>query len=446
MEICLINPPIEDFYSTGIRRQPLGLLYIASSLVQYGYKVILINGHTPAKKILPIPKEFEYLKPYINRQYNPFPFKNYYRFGASSEHIENQVSILKADVFFIQSHFTPYYRESANIMKLIRSTHPSSVIVTGGYHASLYPEYFLKNGLADYVITGEGEQASIELLAALEKGDNTSLISNLSRISSGKIMQSPNELIHNLDDLPFPARNLLPLRDFRAYRKRIVSMISSRGCPHRCKFCSTGAFWGNTHRTRSVQNVIAEIDHCVSEYGLGIINFEDDNIFPERKRALRLLSALSDYRKHNRNSLEFLAMNGISLETVDDEIICHMKRAGFSEINLSIATISEEIQRRLARPFDTNRFSAVAGAAKSLGMKLRSYFIMGLPGQDRKEIEATIEYLKSLGTDAYPSLYYDVNADESEWFMQRSSAFYHERPGLSREDQIDLFHKCITAR
>ncbi|PKL17414.1 MAG: radical SAM protein, partial [Spirochaetae bacterium HGW-Spirochaetae-5] len=93
MKITLINPPIEDFYVTGIRRQPLGLLYIASALIKGGFKPVLLNCHSGKKSVMELPAEFSYLKPYINNS-DPgirFPYKNYTHYGMSWQEIERQI-------------------------------------------------------------------------------------------------------------------------------------------------------------------------------------------------------------------------------------------------------------------------------------------------------------------------------------------------------------------
>lgn len=171
MKIILINPPIEDFYITGIRRQPLGLLYIAAALRSAGYNPSLLNCHSGKKSVMDLPEEFHYLKFYIN---NPgpelrFPFKNYTHYGMSWQEIETRIKNAPAELYFISSLFTTYYKETERIIEMIRKHNRNAYIAVGGYHPSLYPEYFMNETSADFVITGEGENASVELVRALER-------------------------------------------------------------------------------------------------------------------------------------------------------------------------------------------------------------------------------------------------------------------------------------
>jgi len=137
-------------------------------------------------------------------------------------------------------------------------------------------------------------------------------------------------------------------------------------------------------------------------------------------------------------------MNGISLEKVDDEIIVLMKRAGFGELNISLVTHSEDIQRSEKRPFSSEKFKNIAESAKRQGMNVRGYFILGLPGQNADEIDETISFLKSIDVKVFPSIYYNIYSPQGEWKMQRSSAFYNENELLTRDELFKSFNSCFS--
>jgi radical SAM superfamily enzyme YgiQ (UPF0313 family) len=444
MKILLVNPPIEDFYITGIRRQPLGLLYIAASLRAARYSPEILNCHTGKKHELDMPVEFDYLRKYTDNS-DPelrFPFKNYTHYGMSWHEIETRIKRTPADIYFVSSLFTTYYQETEKIVSLIRKNSSDAVIAVGGYHPSLYPEYYIKKGVADYVIKGEGEVAVVKLVQVLDSGgrpeDIPGIFSGRSNAEEKKLMAA----VPDVNGLPFPLRELLMQRDFRAYRKTFISMISSRGCPNRCEFCTGRTIWGNSYRSRSADSVIDEILHCIYNYGADIINFEDDNLFPAKKRACELLTEIIKMKKNRKVNPEFTAMNGISLENIDEEIIPLMKDAGFNELNISLVTQSSEVQRLNRRPFNSLKFRSIAECANRAGLNVRGYFILGMPGQDIKEIENTISFMKSLSIQVFPSVFYNVFSQESEWKMQRSSAFFNETGDLTREDVIKFFNRC----
>lgn len=433
MKILLINPPVRDFYATAVRRQPLGLLYIAAALKKAGAEVELLNGHTPKKKIIPLPEEFSYLEKYMqgDKKLPPFPYKNYYHFGMDFTEMGKRIKESNADLYMISSMFTPYYRETLRIIQEVRASHPAAFIAVGGYHASLYPEFFLNETGADFAITGEGE-VSAPLLAENIKTKH---------VERKQIISSPSL---DINSLPFPAREMLKKRDFRFYKKRAVSMISSRGCPHACTFCTGRTIWGTSWRPRSIDFVIKEIALCAGTYGAGLVNFEDDNIFPSKTRARALLEGIIHWKESTGTAMEFSVMNGVSLENMDREIISLMKKAGFNEINISLVSQSAETCRLQGRPFTAEKFKEIVTAAKDKGMNVRGYFILGLPGESVADMKETISFMKGLDISFYPSVYYNVESPPSEWMMQRSSAFFNESEKVSRDELMRLFHSCFS--
>jgi radical SAM superfamily enzyme YgiQ (UPF0313 family) len=446
MKVCCINPPIEDFYCTGVRRQPLGLLSVMAALREAGHEVEFINGHSPKKSVMALPAEFLYLAPCMNaaEEALQFPFKQYCHFGLSFQEIDRRIGASRASVFFISSLFTPYHDEHAAIAAMIRRHKPGAPIIAGGYHAALHCEELLAAGAADYIVTGEGERAAVLLLEHLEGGITLSKVPNLCYRDHGEFFRTGWFLEPSLDVLPLPARDLLADRDFRFYRTRAVSLAASRGCPNRCDFCSSREFWGGRYRRRSAASVVHEIDHCGDRYGARVFNFEDDNLFAVKDAALELLEALARCRARHDGDMECTAMNGVSLEQVDEEVLAAMARAGFREMNLSLVTLSGDILAGHGRPFDAADFRQRAFDAKKIGMAVRAYFILGLPGQSNDEVNATLDFLRSMDVMVFPSVFYDVKRPRQEWKMQRSSAFYNESPLMTRADLLRHFNRAMA--
>ena len=238
MKITLINPPIEDFYVTGIRRQPLGLLYIAGTLMKAGYNPVLLNCHSGKKSVMQLPAEFSYLKSYINHPDHElrFPYKNYTHYGMSWQEIETRIKKTPSEIYFISSLFTTYYQETERVIEIIRKYAKGSYIAAGGYHASLYSEYFFERTSIDFVTQGEGETSTLELVRAIENGESLESVSGLVYRDHGVVKKNDCLSKPDITLLPYPARELLPGRDYKAYRKNFISIISSRGCPNKCSF------------------------------------------------------------------------------------------------------------------------------------------------------------------------------------------------------------------
>ncbi len=448
MKACFINPPVEDFYATSVRRQPLGLLYVAAAVRNAGFGVEMINGHTPARREIETPAEFAYLARFRENA-DPlltFPFARYCHFGMSFQEIEKRVRDSRADVYFVPSMFTPYYREADRVIAMVKRHRPGAPVVTGGHHATLYPEYCLTGGRADYVVPGEGEAASAALMSCIASDGDPSLVPGLAFRAYNTVVMTGARPAADIDRIAPPARDLLLDRDFKAYRGRIAAMITSRGCPNRCDFCSVRVIWGGSYRTRGIDPVIEEIGECTGRLGATMINFEDDNLFASADRAHSLLEALIAFRETGGPPLDLTAMNGVSVERLDDGIIGLMARAGFRELNISLMSHSPELQQRHGRPFSSDRFAAVARAARKHCMKVRAYFILGLPGQKAEEVRDTAGFLRGLDAAVFPSVFYNVRAPREEWLMQRSSAFFNETEKLSREELIRLFNECSGSR
>lgn len=442
--VVLVQPPIEDFYTTPLRRQPLGLLSLAAVARQQGWEACLINGHSPKKRPIALPREFDYLRPFMEHR-DPglrFPFRSYYHFGLSFQEMQRRIRALPARLYALSLAFTPYHREGETILEMIRSEHPHTPIVIGGPHATLHHNYYLEQGLADYVILGEGEEALARLLDYLNDADaDLEAIPNL--VFRGRQHPPALQPVRTLDALPFPARDLLLARDMKMYGRAGVSLLFSRGCPHACAFCSSRAVFGRGNRRRSSANLIQEIDYCWNQFGTTVFNFEDDHLFADPDACAVMLQQVIHYQQRHNIRFDLCNLNGSCLETLDNSLLTLMRRAGFRSLDLSLVSAGEAVQQGSRRPFDSPGFTTVVQEAHRLGMHIRAYFILGLPRQNKEEIEDTIALLQSLPVLPVPSVYYDVMRPEPDhWMLQRSAAFANETRHLQREDLIRYFNQA----
>src|SRR5918994_720531 len=208
MKLLLIQPPVQDFYDTDVRLQPIGLAYLKAAVNQHlpGVDVIIKDYHAGyGRRTVAIPKELVYLKDYYSiADKSPFStFHRYYHFGKPFDDIERDIAELKPDVVGISSLFTPYYREVLEIAARVKK-HLSVPIVVGGSHASAVPESMLTSPWVDYVIRGEGEKPLVELLRYLRGETGIASVPNLSYKSNGRHCSSPIGENFPMDELPFP--------------------------------------------------------------------------------------------------------------------------------------------------------------------------------------------------------------------------------------------------
>ena len=160
MRIALLQPPVEDFYQTSIRTEPVGLLYLAAALEAAGHTVRLFDFLSSRdKQAIPFPADFSYLKPHFNlNDCSPIrAFKHYYHYGLSWRAVEAALLAEKFDIYAITCMFTPFQSQARRLAALIRSHFPDRLIVAGGTHATSSPAEVLGGGIFDRVFQGEGE-------------------------------------------------------------------------------------------------------------------------------------------------------------------------------------------------------------------------------------------------------------------------------------------------
>jgi radical SAM superfamily enzyme YgiQ (UPF0313 family) len=460
MKILLIQPPVQDFYQTSIRTQPIGLAYLAASLRTHGHEVEILDCQTEKKRSIPIPPELSYLKdfyPFNDR--SPFKlYTGYYHFGMGWGEIRKKIEDSEADVFGISSSFTPYHGETLEIARIIKEWDRRKIVVMGGAHVSCNPEGVLKTPFIDYVVLGEGEIRFPLLLENIKKG-KTGKIEEIDGIGyrvNGEIQINPlQSFVQNLDSLPHPARGLLDLDRYRMKRKRSTMIITSRGCPHGCAYCSTHLVMGASFRTRSPESILQEMIECQKKYGIQIFDIEDDNFTFDKERAKRLMGFIietfGEQTLSTAGRLELSAMNGVSFASLDGELLRLMKKAGFKTINLSFVSTDFSVKERMKRPGLSIDFKEIVDKAEQVGLNVIAYAILGMPGQSTKEMVDTLIYLMGKRVLIGPSIYYPTPGTPlferckkegilpfhpSRW---RSSALPIETMDFNRLDIIALF-------
>ena len=454
MKVLLIQPPIRDFYQTSIRTQPIGLAYLAASLKSHGYEVGILDCQTSEKKSIPIPSELSYLKdfyPFNDR--SPFKlYTGYYHFGMSWDEIREKIKGSKTHIFGISSSFTPYYQEALEIARIIKEWDQKRIVVMGGCHVSCDPESVLKSPWVDYVVLGEGEIRFPYLLKQIEKGTGGHLkeVDGIGYKENGEIKINPlSTFIEDIEDFPPPARELLDLNRYRIGKKRSTMIITSRGCPHGCAYCSTHLVMGSSFRSRSPQSILQEMIDCTHRFHIRSFDIEDDNFTFDQERAKRFMSLVVE--TFGEGNLELSAMNGVSFNSLDKELLPLMRKAGFKTVNLSFVSADPSFKERMGRPGTTEAFDKILGEAGQAHLNVTAYAILGIPGQRVGEMVDTLIYLMGKRILLGPSVYYPtpwtplfeqckakelLPSSRSQW---RSSALPIETEDFSRLDIVTLF-------
>ena len=454
MRLLLIQPPVEDFYDTDIRLQPLGLCMLKAAVKKHLPHIEVIvrdyhQGH--GRMTITLPTELSYLRPYYPYpDYSPFSmFHQYYHFGATFEEVGRDAAGLRPDIVGISSLFSPYYREALACAEEIKKRLDVPIIM-GGSHVSASPLSILKDRNVDYIIRGEGERPLVEFLKAFQSKGPFENVPNLGFKINGEPFLNPMGAPYDINDLPLADLSDLPTDRYLFEKKPICFLTTSRGCPHKCSFCSVRITFGEKFRRRSPEDVLAEIKKRYTE-GYRVFDFEDDNLSFNREDFKALLNRL--IKEFPQGDLRLVAMNGISHISLDSEILGLMKKAGFSHLNISLVTANTDVLLKVRRPHTLEKYLEVVKCAHALGLEIVSYQILGLPYETLEDITATMATMATLPVLMGVSIFYltpgcPMTDDfpcmtESDILKSRSTAMAIETDQFRRSDLYTLF---ITAR
>ncbi len=453
MKVLLIQPPVRDFYDTDVRLQPIGLCYLKAAAKQHlpNVDVLVKDYHGGCgRHTVPIPKELQYLTDYYPvADKSPFStFHQYYHFGKPFDEIEAEIAGIRPDLVGISSLFTPYYREALEVAARVKQRRNVPVLM-GGSHASAAPESLLSSPDVDYVIRGEGERAFVEMLRFLRGEKTIREVPNLAYKKHGEVCFNPLADNFPLDDPPIPDWTDFQPSSYELAGTPMAFMITSRSCPHQCSFCSVHTTFGTDYRRRSLDGVLEEIELRYQE-GYRVIDFEDDNLTYYKSTFKELCRRL--IARFPNGEMEFVAMNGISYLSLDDELLELMFAAGFSHLNLALVSSDKTVRETTKRPHTLDAYLKVVHKAVELGFKIVSYQILGLPNETLTSMIQTLAFNARLPVLLGASPFYQTPAapiarglslTEVDYIKARLTALAVETDEFNREDVYTLF---VTTR
>ena len=366
MKVLLIQPNYRRIYAYAKNREitpifpPLGLAYIAAVLKKNNIPVKILESNV---------------------------------FDLTHEQIKKEIIKYKPDIVGITS--TTSLIEEANEIALLCDK--KIKVVVGGVHASSLPEETLKEvDRFDFLVRGEGEFTMLELVQKkpFEK------IKGLSYRKNEKIIHNPpRELNENLDELPFPARELLPMdKYFSAGAKQTPSdyILSSRGCPYQCIFCADHLVHVRKFRFRSPENIIKEVEELYKKGGKDW-DFIDDNFTLINERVEKFCGLMM--QKGLNKKMSWRCANGIRVDRITTELLKKMKEAGCYMVSLGIESGNEEILRNMKKDTNLDKIRKAVKWCNEVGIETRGLFMFGNLGENEKTMQDTIDFAKSLDLD-----------------------------------------------
>lgn len=390
MKVLLIYPPITLHKldtSPPTKSVLIGLGYIGSALQRVGYRVKILDC-------------------LISSSYNYSVDSNFTRFGLSDEDIIKNIKSFHPDVVGISCMFTSYFKDAHNIARIVKEYNKDILVVFGGIHTSTFPEIVMKDNNVDVAVIGEGEITICELLDAYKNKRNFNGIKGIINRQNGKIKrEEPREFIQSLDEIYFPAWELLEneleivkkenQNNKFLMRKPVGYILTSRGCPNDCYFCSVKLAWKRSWRARSAKNVVDEIEFLKDKYGYSEFLFVDDNSSVSKARMHKICDEILK-RKLN---VKLATPTGIAIDTLDKEILTKMKKAGFYRLCFGIESGDMETQKIIKKRIDLNKAKEIIAQANKLGFWTSGSFILGFPHETMGTIRATVEFAKSSNVD-----------------------------------------------
>ena len=397
MRVCLINPPRIHPKSWGRPNvfQPLNIAYVAAVLERQ-HETHVIDATNEGLRNL---EQIDETKYWV---------------GLTNTEIADRIKRWSPDVVGINIPFSGWSRTAFEVASIVKSVDKNIITVLDGQNPSARPVDCLANPNIDFVIIGEAEYTMDELVGILEEGNKQKLkeTRGIAFNENGKtVITSSRPAIQDLDSLPFPARHLLPMDKYFALVKENplrgeiskpwTTMITSRGCPYNCVFCTVHTVMGRKWRGRSPENVLEELEQVVDTYNVKQIDFHDDNLTLDKKR----METICDMIVERGIDIEWYAPNGVRADTLDENLLRKMKKSGCKKIRIAPESgVQRVVNQVVKKNLDLKAVEKAVVLAKKVGIKVGCFFVIGLIGETKEDMKESIKYaykLRKLGADVF---------------------------------------------
>ena len=418
--ILLLNPP-NTMPNDSARRltTPLGLLYIGAMLEKNGFNVKIIDS--PCEGYNNLKSEGRYVT-----------------YGLSDSEIIRKVNDFKPDLVGVTSMFSAHQNNALHVCDLIKQADKEIPVVLGGVHPSLCPEESLQSNSVDYVVIGEGEHRMFNLINSLNDGKTEFDFDGIAyKKREELIVNSSIARIENLDELPMPARHLIDIERYIEIgvpfapfprKSRVEQIMTSRGCPGKCIFCSSIKLWGRKFRMRSVENVMQEIDELVNKYKIQEIQFSDDNLTVNKNRCMEIFKRMEPY------NLVWCTPNGVMIQTLDKELIEAMAKSGCYQLSFALESGSQRVLKEIIEKNvpEKEEVKELIKICHDNNISVHGMLIIGFPGETREEMQETLDY--PFGLDLDSASYFIANPLPGS----RLYELCREKGYLKKERKIDF--------
>jgi radical SAM superfamily enzyme YgiQ (UPF0313 family) len=360
-------PPSNAPWVLGRKLPPLGLAYVAAALEKAGYQVEVLDNYLIKK---------------------------------TDDELKQMVARLQPEIVGITCGSATYQRclETARAVKEVL---PTCRVVVGGWHATYAPESLMEHSEIDYVVMGEGEEAITKLASAVTKNEDGQAASTIAGVvyrKNGQIIKNAPTFISNLDKVPFPARHLLPMEQ---YGRKIefldvepVDIMSvTRGCPYSCAYCDIEKLWGKQCRIFSPRKIVDEIKHLVDNFGSKGVYFISDNFTIRKKETLEFCGLM----KKEKMDVQWVCDTRADL--LSREVLRNMRQAECKTIWFGVESGSPPIIEKINKGITMEQTMQAFKMCRQEGIQVACSFMIGIPGETIKDMEASLKFAKKLDPD-----------------------------------------------
>jgi magnesium-protoporphyrin IX monomethyl ester (oxidative) cyclase len=324
------------------------------------------------------------------------------RIGIPDEEIRRIITDFKPDLVGVNNQFSRQYKNARDIYSITKGVDRGITTLAGGAHPAAMPEYELKNNNLDFVLIGESENTIERLVNGIGNINKIRRIDGLGYKHKGKITVNPKTtFIEDLDSIAFPARHLMNMEKYfgskashgeRRYR-RFSPIVTSRGCPAKCTFCSVSRVWGRKYRFRSAENVLEEMRELKYKYDIEELMIEDDNFTAHPARAEKIC----DMMIKEKLNFKWDTPNGVGAWTLTPGLIKKMKEAGCYKLNIAVESGNQRVLKEvIKKPLELKKAEEVIRTCKKIGLECGIFFILGMPGSTLEEMWDNYRFAKKV--------------------------------------------------
>ena len=350
------------------------------------------------------------------------------------DNLRNLTEYFNPDLIGFTS-FSFRHKKVYSLIDEIKEQNKNYRVAIGGPHASLIHKNILYETKADFALIGESEKSLYELCKSLKTsgkfGNNPDDFGEIKGIiwrKGGRVIENPSAgYVQNLDELPFPAYNLFSLKRYKCFNIKRLPILTSRGCPYACGFCAVKCLMGQKFRTRSVENIIAEIEHWYKQ-GWNNFDINDDCFNFDIQRAKKICDAIIK----NKLKITFQLYNGIRVNKIDKELLYKLKNAGCQLVNFGVESGNQDVLNYIKKGITLKQVREAVDLANEVGITNAVNFIIGHPTETYEKAMDSIKFAESLptGSTHFYSILPNPGTETYAWVKKNGRFLYTEEEYL----------------